>query len=178
MTRKLTSRPVPVPEAIGPVCVPTGAWWGRKPAIRSAIAPNASGASACAIERRNVRVDSARPHRPEGMMSRRAASSGGLAAEISAVPKKQKNTDVDSDEVSSPGINITPAPALQRAGTQTRAARLPRLVSMSTIGPTARVPNTAPTTSTPSTSVASLWLVWKWLTTNRVAYVSRPEKKK
>ena len=126
MIRNVICRPEPVAVDTGPaVWVPIGAFCGSNPAIRSETPPNSSGAIAWAIERRNVRTLSARPHRPGGMMSSRAASSGGLAAEIRAVPAKQKGIAVARLDVRKPGISTSPAATLQIAGTHTRALRCP-----------------------------------------------------
>jgi len=73
MIRKVTCRPVDSCDGGAWGCVPIGAWLGTIPAISWASPPNTSGAAAMNSERTNVRTLSARPHRPAGMMSSRAA---------------------------------------------------------------------------------------------------------
>ena len=62
------------------------------------------------VQRNNVRVLSARPHSPAGMMSSLAASSGGLAAASSAAPPTSNHTAGMKWVSVMPGIRSRTAP--------------------------------------------------------------------
>src|SRR5215212_1274515 len=108
-TRNVIWSPRPEPGEITG-CVPIGACLGAMPAIRSASPPKTRGAIACASDRSTVRVLSALPHRPEGMMSRRAASSGGLAADSSAAPPMSNQIAEPRSPEKMPTTSSTAAP--------------------------------------------------------------------
>ena len=110
MSRKLYSSPLAAPvETVPCTLVPIGVWCGVMPSTRRATALKISGARAWASVRRRVLTLSARPHSPAGMMSSRAASRGGLAADKRAAPATSNQIAGVSLLATSPGMRTSAA---------------------------------------------------------------------
>ena len=140
--------------------------------------PNSTGATAWARERSTVRIASARPQSWQGMMSSRAASSGGFCADRQQAVTIRNGTATTAKRVSSAGMASTTVAVAAAALTAGRPVRCFLLSSASPARPPVSTPTTAPMPSASSTRVASAWPMPYCSLMNSMPNVCAPARKK